>query len=55
MEALKHNFSWRVLQEACYEDSGELAQNAMMPAGNSTTKEFTYPAKQLFDKQIRPS
>jgi outer membrane protein OmpA-like peptidoglycan-associated protein len=35
-----------------YEDSAELTQNEIerLPQG-ATTKEFTYPAKQLFDKQ----
>jgi outer membrane protein OmpA-like peptidoglycan-associated protein len=53
MEALKHNFFLRgYFKNRGYEDSAELAQNEIerLPQG-ATIKEFTYPAKQLFDKQ----
>ncbi len=53
MEALKHNFFLRgYFKNRGYEDSAELAQNEIdgLPPGASL-KEFTYSAKQLFDKQ----
>jgi outer membrane protein OmpA-like peptidoglycan-associated protein len=53
MEALKHNFLLRgYFKTRGYEDSAELAQNEIerLPQG-TTIKEFTYSAKQLFDKQ----
>jgi phospholipid/cholesterol/gamma-HCH transport system substrate-binding protein len=53
MEALKHNFLLRgYFKKRGYEDSAELAQNEIerMPQGTAI-KEFTYTAKQLFDKQ----
>jgi phospholipid/cholesterol/gamma-HCH transport system substrate-binding protein len=53
MEALKHNFFLRgYFKNRGYEDSAELAQNAIerLPPGTAI-KEFTYSAKQLFDKQ----
>jgi phospholipid/cholesterol/gamma-HCH transport system substrate-binding protein len=53
MEALKHNFFVRgYFKNRGYEDSAELTQNEIerLPQG-ATTKEFTYSAKQLFDKQ----
>jgi phospholipid/cholesterol/gamma-HCH transport system substrate-binding protein len=53
MEALKHNFLLRgYFKSRGYEDSTELAKNEVerLPQG-APMKEFTYPAKQLFDKQ----
>jgi phospholipid/cholesterol/gamma-HCH transport system substrate-binding protein len=53
MEALKHNFLLRgYFKKRGYQDSAELAQNEIerMPQG-TPIKEFTYTAKQLFDKQ----
>jgi len=53
MEALKHNFLLRgYFKSRGYEDSAELAKNEIerLPAG-TPTKQFTYPGKQLFDKQ----
>jgi phospholipid/cholesterol/gamma-HCH transport system substrate-binding protein len=53
MEALKHNFLLRgYFKGRGYEDSAELAQNEIerLPQG-TPTKQFTYSAKQLFDKQ----
>jgi len=53
MEAMKHNFFMRgFFKKRGYEDSGELAKNEVerLPQGTAT-KEFTYSAKQLFDKQ----
>jgi phospholipid/cholesterol/gamma-HCH transport system substrate-binding protein len=52
MEAMKHNFFLRgYFKTRGYEDSAELAKNEIerLPAG-IPTKEFTYQAKQLFDK-----
>jgi len=52
MEALKHNFLLRgYFKTRGYEDSTELAKNEIerLPQG-APIKEFTYPAKQLFDK-----
>src|SRR5271166_6047623 len=53
MEALKHNFLLRgYFKSRGYEDSAELAKNEIdrLPQG-TPTKQFTYSAKQLFDKQ----
>ena len=53
MEALKHNFLLRgYFKNRGYEDSTELAKNEVerLPQG-TPMKAFTYPAKQLFDKQ----
>ncbi|MGD0047719.1 MAG: MlaD family protein [Bryobacteraceae bacterium] len=52
MEALKHNFLLRgFFKNRGYEDSADLAINEIerLPQG-VPIKEFTYPAKQLFDK-----
>jgi phospholipid/cholesterol/gamma-HCH transport system substrate-binding protein len=53
MEAMKHNFLLRgYFKNRGYEDSAELAKYEIerLPQG-TPTKEFTYSAKQLFDKQ----
>jgi phospholipid/cholesterol/gamma-HCH transport system substrate-binding protein len=53
MEAMKHNFLMRgYFKSRGYEDSAELAKNEIekLPEG-APTKEFTYSAKQLFDRQ----
>jgi phospholipid/cholesterol/gamma-HCH transport system substrate-binding protein len=53
MEAMKHNFFLRgYFKSRGYEDSNDLAKNEIerLPQG-TPIKEFTYPAKQLFDKQ----
>src|SRR6204780_4844697 len=53
MEALKHNFFLRgFFKRRGYEDSAELEKNEVerLPQGQPI-KEFTIPAKQLFDKQ----
>lgn len=53
MEALKHNFFVRgFFKNRGYEDSSELTQNEIerLPQG-APMKEFTYSAKQLFDKR----
>jgi phospholipid/cholesterol/gamma-HCH transport system substrate-binding protein len=52
MEAMKHNFLLRgYFKSRGYEDSGELGKNEIegLPQG-TPTKQFTYSAKQLFDK-----
>jgi len=52
MEAMKHNFLMRgYFKSRGYEDSAELAKNEIqkLPEG-APTKQFTYSAKQLFDK-----
>ena len=53
MEALKHNFFLRgYYKSRGYEDSAALAKNEIGQLPQVTPmKEFTYPAKQLFDKQ----
>jgi phospholipid/cholesterol/gamma-HCH transport system substrate-binding protein len=53
MEALKHNFLLRgYFKSRGYEDSTELAKYEIerLPQG-TPVKQFSYPAKQLFDKQ----
>ena len=53
MEAMKHNFFLRGFYKSRgYEDSAELARNEIerLPQG-TPTKQFTYSAKQLFEKQ----
>jgi hypothetical protein len=53
MEAMKHNFLLRgFFKSRGYEDSAELAKNEIerLPEG-APVKQFTYAAKQLFDKQ----
>jgi phospholipid/cholesterol/gamma-HCH transport system substrate-binding protein len=53
MEALKHNFFVRgYFKNRGYEDSAELAKDEIdhLPQG-TPVKEFTFSAKQLFDKQ----
>ena len=53
MQALKHNFFVRgYFKSRGYENSDELAKDEIerLPQG-APTKEFTYSAKQLFDKQ----
>jgi phospholipid/cholesterol/gamma-HCH transport system substrate-binding protein len=53
MDALKHNFLLRgYFKSRGYEDSAELAKNQIerLPQ-DAPAKEFTYSAKQLFDKQ----
>jgi phospholipid/cholesterol/gamma-HCH transport system substrate-binding protein len=53
MEAMKHNFLLRgYFKSRGYEDSAELAKNEIerLPQG-TPTKQFSYPAQQLFDKQ----
>ena len=53
MEAMKHSLFMRgYFKNRGYEDSAELARNEIerLPQ-SSPTKEFTYSAKQLFDKQ----
>ena len=53
MEAMKHNFFVRgYFKSRGYEDSAELAKNEIERLPQSApTKEFTYSAKQLFDKK----
>jgi phospholipid/cholesterol/gamma-HCH transport system substrate-binding protein len=53
MEALKHNFLVRgYFKKRGYEDSAEVAKNEVEGLPQTTPiKEFTYPAKQLFDKR----
>jgi phospholipid/cholesterol/gamma-HCH transport system substrate-binding protein len=53
MEALKHNFFVRgFFKKRGYEDSSELTNNELVSLPQGTPmKEFTYSAKQLFDKQ----
>jgi phospholipid/cholesterol/gamma-HCH transport system substrate-binding protein len=53
MEALKHNFLVRgYFKNRGYENSTELAKNEIEGLPQATpTKQFTYPAKQLFDRQ----
>jgi phospholipid/cholesterol/gamma-HCH transport system substrate-binding protein len=53
MEAMKHNFLLRgYFKSRGYEDSAELAKYEIERLPQSTPiKEFTYSAKQLFDKQ----
>jgi phospholipid/cholesterol/gamma-HCH transport system substrate-binding protein len=53
MEAMKHNFLLRgYFKNRGYEDSDELAKNEIERLPQiSPTKEFTYPTRQLFDKQ----
>jgi len=50
---MKHNFFLRgFFKNRGYEDSNELARNEIDRLPQATpVKEFTYPAKQLFDKQ----
>jgi phospholipid/cholesterol/gamma-HCH transport system substrate-binding protein len=53
MEAMKHNFLLRgYFKSRGYEDSAELAKNEIewLPQG-TPSKQFTYSAKELFDKQ----
>jgi len=53
MEAMKHNFLLRgYFKNRGYEDSDELAKNEIEQLPQSApAKQFTYSAKQLFDKQ----
>jgi hypothetical protein len=53
MEAMKHNFLLRgYFKSRGYEDSSVLTADEIQGLPQSTpVKEFTYPAKQLFDKQ----